>query len=184
MSQPGGTIVGLAGRRIDAPDAQDERFPEKNVPRVTAALQAFFEARDAVGLVCSAACGADIVALEVAGRLGIAATIILPFSKERFRETSVVDRGAEWGPRFDAVVTRPGVELIVVEPIEGDDDAAYAAVTARILSEAQAVAKSRGAQVLALAVWDENPRSSTDATKDFLDKARRAGFEESSIATR
>jgi hypothetical protein len=43
-------------------------------------------------LVCSAACGADLIALEEAERLGLRRRIVLPFSPRQFRETSVTDR--------------------------------------------------------------------------------------------
>ena len=55
-------------------------------------------------LVCSAACGADLIALEEAERLGLRRRIVLPFSPRQFRETSVTDRPGDWGPFFDRLV--------------------------------------------------------------------------------
>ena len=91
-------VVALAGRRIDLPEAQVPRFPLENVQEVGRRIcEALYEMH-AVALVCSAACGADLVALEQAKQLGLRRRIVLPFAPERFRETSVVDRPGDWGP--------------------------------------------------------------------------------------
>jgi hypothetical protein len=40
----------------------------------------------------SAACGADIIASEVASEIGLRRRIVLPFARDLFRETSANDR--------------------------------------------------------------------------------------------
>ena len=60
----GGTVVALAGRRIDAPGADPPRFPPERVPAVRQRLVDMLAAEQAAVLVCSAACGADLVALR------------------------------------------------------------------------------------------------------------------------
>ena len=47
-------------------------------------------------LVCSAACGADLIALQAAGRVSLRRRIVLPFEPSRFRDSSVVDRPGDW----------------------------------------------------------------------------------------
>jgi hypothetical protein len=64
-------VIALAGRRIDAPDAETPRFPLAAVPFVREQLDALFADRGATALVCSAACGADLVALDAATELGL-----------------------------------------------------------------------------------------------------------------
>src|SRR5437879_1306075 len=97
-------VIALGGRRIDAPDADPPRFPLKNVPIVRRRLAALLSAEHAEALVCSAACGADLIALEEAERLGLHRRIVLPFQPKRFRETSVTDRPGDWGSVFDRLV--------------------------------------------------------------------------------
>ena len=97
-------VMALAGRRIDAPETDPPRFPLKNVPMVRERLAALLAAEHAEALVCSAACGADLIALEEAERLGLRRRIVLPFPAKRFRETSVTDRPGEWGPLFDRLI--------------------------------------------------------------------------------
>ncbi len=59
-------VIALAGRRIDAADAAMPRFPLENIPLVRKRLADLLVQERAVALVCSAACGADLIALEEA----------------------------------------------------------------------------------------------------------------------
>jgi len=97
----GPIIAVAAGRRIDSPGAIPSRFPVWAIPRVEAELRLVLRDRAVTTVVSSAACGADILVLEAAAELTIRTRIVLPFSRERFRHTSVVDRGLEWGARFE-----------------------------------------------------------------------------------
>jgi hypothetical protein len=134
-------------------------------------------------LVSSAACGADLIALEVAGAIGLRRRVILPFPPHRFCETSVTDRRGEWGPMFDAVVAdaeRRG-DLVVLDFDPCDRDEAYLATNRRILDEAQRLAG--GAEVKAIVVWDGVRRGGVDMTADFLDEAGRRAIPVSVVST-
>src|SRR4051812_3874212 len=104
LSTTDGAVLALAGRRIDARNTKEPRFPHDAIPTVRRRLTDLFVKERAVALVCSAACGSDLIALEEAERLGIRRRIVLPFPPERFRETSVTDRPGNWGPVFDRIV--------------------------------------------------------------------------------
>ena len=110
-------VVALAGRRIDLPDAQVPQFPLGNVQEVGRRIYEALCEMHAVALVCSAACGADLVALEQAKQLGLRRRVVLPFAPERFRETSVVDRPGDWGPLYDQQVaaTAAAGDLLVLD---------------------------------------------------------------------
>ena len=181
-------IVALAGRRIDLPEAPVPRFPLENVQEVGRRVcEALYELH-AVALVCSAACGADLVALEQAKHLGLRRRVVLPFAPERFRETSVVDRPGDWGSLYDQQIaaTATAGDLLVLDIAIGGD-AAYAAANEAIVREAQALARTaqpdRTHRLIAILVWEGAPRPGSDATARFRDLARRAGFEEQSIST-
>jgi hypothetical protein len=83
---PNGTVLAVAGRRIDAEDAEERRFPAENETVVTARLREVMVARSAQAVVCSAACGADILTLETAAHLGLHRRVVLPFSRQQFRQ--------------------------------------------------------------------------------------------------
>ena len=181
-------VIALAGRRIDLPEAQVPRFPLENVQEVGRRICEAFCKTKAVALVCSAACGADLVALEQAKQLGLRRRIVLPFAPERFRETSVVDRPGGWGPVYDQQVaaTAAAGDLLVLDAATGGD-AAYAAANEAIVREAQALARTaqpgRPHSLIAILVWEGAPCPGSDATARFRDLTRRAGFAEQSIST-
>lgn len=180
-------VVALAGRRVDPPGADTPRFPPGNVGPVRERLRSFLEARRAAALVCSAACGADLLALEAAEALGLRRRVVLPFAPERFRETSVVDRPGDWGPLYDRVLeaARRAGDIVMLEGA-GEGAAAYAAANARILEEALALAG--GAPVpagaaLAAIVWEGRPRGPDDATQQFAELARGRGLAVEEVLT-
>lgn len=170
-----GTVAALAGRRIDAPDAPRVQFPLERLPQVRKALAEVFAAERVGMLVCSAACGADLAALDVAHGAGIRCRVVLPFDAKRFRETSVVDRPGDWGPLYDRLMAQ--VELITLEA-DGDPDRAYQMANERIIAEAK-----REGGSLAIIVWEGRPRSGGDATAQFRQLALHAGMSERFIAT-
>ena len=179
------TVAAVAGRRIDAPGAMPARFPTDAEFTVRSVLKQVLAERGVSTLVASAACGADILALEVAAELGIRCEIVLPFDRKRFRSTSVVDRGEEWGQRYDRVVARAdasGKVTVITEATANDDDA-YAIVTRRLISDCLALATESMATPIAIAIWDQQPRDSGDATKDFIDRAIGAGIEVIHVST-
>jgi hypothetical protein len=183
-----GAVIALAGRRIDAEGSDPPRFPLMNVPVVRARLAEVFSSESIAALVCSAACGADLIALEEAERVGRKRRIVLPFSPERFRATSVIDRPGEWGPVFDRVVAAAEAadDLVVLDGgIVGDETAAYAAANEAIIREAQALARAGGTprRSVAIVVWEGAARAGSDATEDFRRLALAAGFDARAVLT-
>jgi hypothetical protein len=136
-------------------------------------------------LVCSAACGADLVALDAADELGIRRRVILPFEEARFRKTSVVDRGAEWGPLFDRIMAdlRARNDVVTLEVADGEA-AAYAAANTMILDDAQAVAAEAGDDVVAVLVWEGESRGEDDTTEAFGREAHLRGLPVLQVLTR
>ena len=114
-------VAALAGRRIDAPDAKEARFPLANVARVRERIAAVLRQHQVAALVASAACGADLIALDEAARLGARRRIVLPFPVDKFREKSVTDRPGDWGALYDRLVrdAAQAGDLIVLDTIAG-----------------------------------------------------------------
>jgi hypothetical protein len=164
---PKGTVLAVAGRRIDAEDAEERRFPPENEAVVTARLRDVMIAATGRAVVCSAACGADILALETAAYLGLRRRVVLPFSRQQFRAKSVADRGEDWGRRFDAILEQlPSKDLVELNLEPGDKDA-YAAANSRILDEAITWAAKSNRRALAVVVWNGFSRGTTDLTDAF-----------------
>jgi hypothetical protein len=181
------TVVALAGRRIDVEGATPARFPLEQAESVKSELRALFHDLQPSMLICSAACGADLLALEAAAELRIPATIVLPFDQTRFRETSVIDRPGDWGTRFDTVLrqVKASGSIMVVQPSSANDDETYALVGDELLSLAQKLAasstkvdesNSEQKQVAAVVVWDGTSRGPTDLTDRFRRDALARNF--------
>jgi|ERR1700683_1164605 hypothetical protein len=168
-------ILALAGRRIDAPDSVQERFPFHNLRRVTQDLRTLFTELKPKALVCSAANGADLLALETAGDLAIDRKVVLPFTPEVFRSTSVIDRPGEWGERFDrlfATMSSHDAVLCLDRSDRGPD--AYRAANAMIIKQAHDIARSLHTSVTAVLVWDGQSRGAHDMTFEFRQSALNA----------
>jgi hypothetical protein len=183
MSASPGVVLALAGRRIDAEGADTPRFPLSQVEAVRQRLHQLLAGERIGVLVCSAACGADLVALEEAGKLGIRRRVVLPFPRERFRETSVVDRPGDWGEVYDRVIADVDAkgDLVVLEMTAGDEGYAHQAANEIIIREADAIAGS--GEPTAVIVWEGSPRSESDATDAFRALAKQAGFSQRVVPT-
>jgi hypothetical protein len=177
-------IIALAGRRIDGPDAPTPRFPPANVPLVRRRLDDLFAREASTALVSSAACGADLVALEVAAARGMRRRVVLAFGRERFRVTSVTDRGGDWGARYDRVLAEldPSGDVVTLEGL-GEGTEAYVAVNQAILREAASLVGQSGGDAMAVLVWEGAPRGDDDLTASFGEEARRRGLRVESVKT-
>jgi hypothetical protein len=180
-------IAALAGRRIDEPDAETTRFPLKNKDLVRKRISALFKEKSAAVLISSAACGADLLAQAAAGALGLERYIILPFSRARFRKTSVTDRPGNWGKLFDKIcdeVEKEG-KLIVLEDFP-DENEAYSAATREILNKAESLrsAGENKEEVLAVIIWEGKAKDENDETAGFAEKARAMNFKVEEILTK
>ena len=181
-----GTVFALAGRRIDAAGAETRRFPLGNAEVVRERIREHIVRHRAMALVSSAACGADLLALEVAGELGLRRLLVLPFAANRFRVESVTDRpGGEdrWGPAFDRVLSQvhPS-DVLILEDARPSADA-FAMASERILDTADHLAKELNAEPVAVIVWDGKSRGGDDLTARFAESARGRGMTVKEIST-
>jgi hypothetical protein len=160
-------IVALAGRRVDEEDAKALRFPLKNRALVRQRILSFFKSHPTRVLVCSAACGADLLALDVAGELGIDRKVVLPFDRKDFKRLSVTDRPGDWGELYESVIysLKNKGDLIELN-YQQEDDEAFTKTNHKILSVAE---NHQGDQteLLAVLIWDGEPKNKEDETQRF-----------------
>jgi hypothetical protein len=165
------SVVALAGRRVDAADTDTIRFPETNIEHVKALIRDAFRSPLRT-LVCSAAAGADLLALSIAGEMGIRRRVIIPFDSGTFRQFSVADRPGNWVEDFDrsvAEIVHAG-DLVVLG-LDSADPAAYSKTNIEILNEAARLAEKENSSVCAVVVWDGEPRGPEDFTAHFRNEA-------------
>lgn len=178
-------IIALAGRRVDAADAAVSRFPLQQVDTVKRKLNDLFKQLEPKTLVCSAACGADLLALEVAGELGIQRSIVLPFDQQQFRSSSVTDRPGDWGNMYDKICKQVtgegGLEVLNYPP---NDDETYRRSNVDIIEKAKDLAnKYDSKNLVVVIVWDGKPRDGGDITDHFRNEAKSRGFALNEINT-
>jgi hypothetical protein len=82
---PRGPVIVGAGRRVDATDGTVARFPPQNVAEVRENIGRVLKNQKPIAIVSSAACGADLLLLDVAREMQVPRHILLPSSPEEFR---------------------------------------------------------------------------------------------------
>ena len=179
-------IVALAGRRIDKPGDKTTRFPLNNIDLVKEKLRNLFTSLNPTALVCSGACGADLLALEVAGELKIARSMVIPFEPEQFKSKSVEDRPGNWGELFDSIYEQVNKEekVQMMNYHDADEDT-YRKTNIDILNRAEVLAEKlhNEKNILVIIVWDGRPIYINDITAHFKKEAKLRGFKIEEINT-
>ena len=108
------SVIVQAGRRVDAPNAETARFPSTNVNVVKERIKSRFVEYNPVALVTSAACGTDLLALDIAEQTKAERFVLLPSSPAVFRSSSVTDRPGNWGELYDRILKKAHVEVLTL----------------------------------------------------------------------
>ncbi|GAB3636715.1 hypothetical protein GCM10027422_23050 [Hymenobacter arcticus] len=175
-------VAALAGRRPDASDAKDIRFPLSNVTAVRKKLMRLFMDYSFTHLVCAAACGADLIALDVATELKMKRHIILPFSPADFRSSSVIDRPGDWGELYDKIIWEAKeANCLHLLGYSLDDNEAFTKTTQAIIDQAKELANDSLA--FGVVVWEGHSRGDDDFTKEFAALSQKEGLHKAEILT-
>src|SRR5262245_25057310 len=181
-SQSASSVVALAGRRIDHAEAVSLRFPLEKIFDVRANILECLQKIKPTSLVSSAACGADLLGLDVAENLNIHSRIVIPFGVHEFMQTYVVHRPCHslWHCRYSRLTTRASERGDLGElGISPSDKSAYSRSRKAILEEAGSLAQTR----FALIVRDGRATGPEDETRQFKDLAEAAQFNVYEIKT-
>jgi hypothetical protein len=162
-----GPVFVEAGRRVDARDSTAVRFPSQNVTKVRKRIRQVFTQRLPVATVSSAACGADLLLLDVAMELRVPSHILLPTEPENFRVSSVTDRPGNWGEIYSKALRTSTVEVLNLP----QGQAGYLETNLQLLDRAQSLADKEHTTVHALIVWNKESRGPEDVTAHFLEQA-------------
>jgi hypothetical protein len=157
-------IVLYAGRRSGT-----DEFPESNVDFVGEQITQLLAGLRPRRVIGSAAAGADLLALEAAEALGIAADAIIVGDRDAFRAASVSDKGAAWERRYEHQLSRIGAEQLPPHDVPKEG---WRAVTRRIVERGEQLAES-GEALVVLAV--SAPRTTVDHTEELAQGGTRPG---------
>jgi hypothetical protein len=178
-------IIALAGRRVDADDAEQARFPKTNIEIVSQRIEQMLKELKCEYLFCSGACGVDLLALSAAGKLGIERRMILPFHSRQFRSTSVVDCPGKWGSIFDQIYNELDSKGSIISlDLDPDNDSTYPKTNEAIIAAAIEYSREHTKQsVNALVAWNGYSYGEEDMTNLFRQQATNQGLKVYEVMT-
>jgi class 3 adenylate cyclase/tetratricopeptide (TPR) repeat protein len=167
----------FVGHMIDGPNRASPRFPARLEAEVRAAIRERLERSGALIGYASAACGSDILFLEVLLELGGEAHVVLPYDRDQFVAQSVeILPGTDWGERFRRVLDRSRVLTASPQRLEiGGVSYDFANMMAQGLATLRA--DQLDADLVPMAVWDGRPGDGAGGTASSVERWRGQGLE-------
>jgi class 3 adenylate cyclase/tetratricopeptide (TPR) repeat protein len=165
-------LIVFAGHLPDPP-GQQGRFPPELVEPVRKRLRAQLKKADArVGLV-SAAAGADLLFIEALRERGGVVHVVLPWSQEEFRQTSVChfeppNASAIWAPLFDQAIRDAATVREIGQLYEPGSDVSWQFALEVTAGLAIHTARASRLDVQPMALWDELPGAGAGGTDSFV----------------
>ena len=121
------------------------------------------------------ACGADLmIAEEILKRNG-ELNVILPFSREEFKRTSVSPAGPVWEEKFDWALERATSVYEIVEDAYTGYDLLYEACSLQIMGLAYLRSQTLGSRAYQVALWNGQPSASPGGTAAAMQRWEALG---------
>lgn len=115
-------VIAFTGHMIDKPDRCLPRFPASLESEVSTAIRQRLDSYTGIIAYSSAACGADILFLEIIQSRNFETHVVIPFRLSDFIETSIRFAGEVWLDRFNQVIRNATtVSYATNEGYLGDD---------------------------------------------------------------
>ena len=162
-------VLVYTGHMIDAPERTQPRFAPDMEGAVRDAIRTRLERIRPVAAYGSAACGADILCLECVQELGGELHIVLPFSPEEFRATSVDLRpDGDWGDRFERLIANATEILVTGDRPPADGASTFEYVNLIMTGLARLRAQMLDTSLCGLAVWDGSGEGEAGGTSSLV----------------
>ena len=170
-------VVAFVGHLLDGPDRTPPRFPANLEPAVRQALRERLTTSNAGIGYSAAACGSDILFLEVMREIGGETHVVMPFCKEQFVENSVaVVPGAGWEERFEATLKQAAETVYASDKMMTAGTASFEYVGQLLVGLAGLKAAQLETELVPLAVWDGKPGDGGGGTADTIAHWRSLGY--------
>jgi tetratricopeptide (TPR) repeat protein len=147
-------VLVYTGHMIDQDGRRPARFPPDLEFSVMQALRQTLADMRPVAAYGSAACGTDILCLEVVHELGGELHIVLPFPAAEFRRTSVDVAPGSWGQRFERLLAAASSVTIASDHRASGSTATYEYANLLAMGLGQLRAQLLDTSLRGLAVWD------------------------------
>ena len=147
-------VLVFTGNMIDRADRPIPRFPATEEAVVHAAIRERIAAHKPSAAYGSAACGVDLICLELAREFGAETHIVLPFPPEEFRKVSVDFAGGEWGLRFDRALAAANSVTIASDHRASQSAATWEYANLVFTGMGRLRAPALGTEMRGLVAWD------------------------------
>jgi tetratricopeptide (TPR) repeat protein len=147
-------VLVYTGHMIDRPDRASPRFPPSLEPAVREALRERIGAMRPAAAYGSAACGADLLCLELVREAGGETHVVLPFPVADFRRESVAFAGGDWARRLDAALAAATTVTVASDHFASGSTATYEYANLLVTGMGKLRAQALGSRLEAIAVLD------------------------------
>ncbi|MEE8206651.1 MAG: TRAFs-binding domain-containing protein, partial [Nitrospinaceae bacterium] len=121
------------------------------------------------------ACGADLMIAEEILKQNGELNVILPFSREEFKRTSVSPAGPVWEEKFDRALERAASVYEIVEDAYTGYDLLYEACSLQIMGLAYLRSQTLGSLAYQVALWNGQPSASPGGTAAAMQRWEALG---------
>jgi class 3 adenylate cyclase len=169
-------VLVFTGHMIDAPGRAAPRFPPHMAEEVRSRIRSKIERLRPAAAYGSAACGADILCLEVVKEFGGELHIVLPFPAEQFRSESVefcVQSG--WGERFQRLLDDASEVMVISEKPPPSCASTFEYANLVMTGLARLRSQVLDTELHGLAIWDGSIAGDVGGTSSVVDMWRRYG---------
>ncbi|MGV7222455.1 MAG: tetratricopeptide repeat-containing protein [Nitrospinales bacterium] len=125
----------------------------------------------------SLACGADLMVAEEILDSGGELNLILPFSKQEFKEISVSPAGPEWDERFDKTFSKATSVTYIVDQAYIDMDILFEACSLQGMGMAHLRSQTLGSKAYQIALWNGLPAPNKAGTKGAIERWENLGLQ-------
>ncbi len=169
-------VLVFTGHMIDAPGRSEPRFPPHRAEEVRRRIRQIVERLRPAAAYGSAACGADILCLEVVRELGGELHIVLPFPAEQFRSSSVEFCGqGDWGERFQRLLDDASEVMVISEKPPPCSASTFEYANLVMTGLARLRSQVLDSKLHGIAIWDGSVAGDVGGTSAVVDMWRRYG---------
>ena len=172
---PAPDVLAFAGHLVDPPGRAVRRFPASLAPAVREALATRLAAMHDPIVFASAACGADLLLLEVAASRGAEINVVLPFARDDFVRTSVAPGGADWVRRFDEALERAARVIMATDEQHLGDDSLFEHAARLVEGFARLRAAQLESEPSMLCVLDAGSEGAVGGTRASYERWKASG---------
>ena len=169
-------VLVFTGHMIDEPGREAPRFPPGLEAATRDALRERLARLSPMAAYGSAACGADILCLEVARELGAETHVVLPFPPAEFCRASVDFALGDWGERFERALAAAHSVTIASDHRARGSAATFEYANLILTGMGRLRARMLDTALTAIAVWNPEAAGARGGAASLVSLWRQHGL--------